>query len=167
MTEKIVIKQSSRKQLFLTLIGILLVGASQICISIPLFIIQIVGFIGVIFFGICLSFVIYRLIRPRNILEIDENGFIDFSSAAGVGFIPWKNVKELYISSIFSQKLISVTLYDLENFLETLPFIKQKLILVNISLSYAPIQINLNETYAKYEDILAIMRQKHSAWHTK
>jgi hypothetical protein len=107
------------------------------------------------------------LVRPKYILEINEKGFIDYSSAISAGFVPWNDVKDIYISSVYNQKFISVTFYDLENFLQMLPSAKRKLVLANIKLSYDPIQINLNSAHAKYEDVLLIMQQKHSAWQTE
>ena len=164
MTDNVVIEQSFPHQLLMTFIGILMFCASLYCIWMPYTIIRIVGIIGALFFGACLCFVIKRLFRPKNILEINANGFIDNSSAIAPGFVHWKDVKEIYLSSIASQEFISVTLNDFDKFLQQLPPAKRMAVSANVKLSYAPIQINLNSASANYEEVLAVMQQKRSQW---
>ncbi|MPM22896.1 hypothetical protein SDC9_69356 [bioreactor metagenome] len=167
MTDNVVIEQSFPHQLLMTFIGVLMFGASLYCIWAPNVMIRIVGVIGAVFFGGCLYFIVKRLFRPKNILEINANGFIDNSSAISPGFVHWKDVKDIYMSSIATQEFISVTLKDFDKFLQELPPAKRIPVSANVKLSYAPIQINLNSANASYEEVLAVMQQKHSLWQLK
>ncbi len=165
MEDQIIIKQSFLKQLSLTFLGVLMVGASLLLVvtqNDPFT--WFIGIVGVVFFGVCLAFIVIRLIKPKHILIIDADGFTENSTAMAAGTrINWSEVQDIYLSSILTQKFICVVLKDPDAFMRKLPPIKKMMTKANAASSFAQIQINLSSTTAKYGEVLSTMKDFHLA----
>ena len=72
-----------------------------------------VGMIGLIFFGIAWPFLIYKAIVPKA-LEIGPNGIKDYSSLVGIHrtWISWDNIKSYKSGSMMGNSMIYLTLND-------------------------------------------------------
>jgi len=151
---KTIIKQNFLKQLKLVGLGILMVGASIFVLFLGLEDIMtgrgsplldiIFGAFGILFFGLCLAFIIFRLIRPKNILVIDEKGFVNNSTMFSGRFVPWTNVNNIYIKSVLSERFVTVN-----------------------TKSGKDIDITLNAADITYEEVLNIMQEYLNTYHTK
>lgn len=123
-----------------------------------------IAILGMVLFGAFLGYALYRLWKPRAVLAIDGDGFTDGSSMFPAGFVPWGTVKELGIYEVSSQRFLGVTVWDEEDFLQSLSPLKQKLVRSNLKLGYPPILITLQATSVSMEDALFGMQQAFSGW---
>lgn len=169
MDETVVIKQSFFKQLFLVFLGIIMVWCSLSILFIKHTVIcSVIGIMGVLFFGICLLFIMKRLIMPKDILSIDPHGFIDNSSAMSSGkMICWSDVESIEISSVFFQKFVCVKLRNPNEFLREITPIKKTLTKANLTCSFDIIQITLNSANANYKEVYQIMNDYWLAHQSK
>ena len=164
MDKKFVIKQNQRKQFLLILLSIIMLSGAFFVffynkdISEIKYINKIIGAIGIIFFGACLIFIIKRFIKPKDILVIDQNGILDNSTAVSIGFIPWNEIKSVYINRVFTETFICVEVENIEEKLKGLSFFKRNMIKFNLKMGNAPVSITLNSTNYKPEEVLEIIK---------
>ena len=123
------------------------------------------GILGIAFSAIAFFYLLYRLLNPREILVIDSDGFIDTSSAMSVGFVPWSNVKRIFLgkdngfSPAFGKDHICITLHDTEAVLSCVPALKRSMINTSISSGNPPIIINLDLSSEKEEVAYKMMKE--------
>lgn len=163
MEGEMIIKQNLKKQLTLAILAIIMVLPSVFIIIADTngarkFINRIVGTFGFIFFGVCLIFLIKRLIKPKNILVINDKGIEDNSSAISLGFIPWDSIEEVYLSQVVTERFICININNIDERLNELSFVKRTLIKINLLFGYAPVSITLNSTKYKHEDVIKIIK---------
>lgn len=163
--EEIIIKQSFRKQFILTNLGITMVFASWFTYKFsPL---RFIGIFGMLFFGLALSFIVIRLFRPKIILKIDENGITDNSSMVSAGFVPWDNIKEVFVYGVISEKFIGISLKDEDKFLNEKSMFLRKYLRLTLRLGYPPISITLNSAKDDYDEILYLMELYFLEWENR
>lgn len=170
--DRVVIKQSTEKTLWLSLLtGIMLAAGisetyyKRISFATGIFCIACAGFAFV--------YLLYRLLNPRDMLVIDSEGFTDASTYLGVGFVPWSNVKRIYVDRIpiygshgillAKKEHIFIELHDIDEVLSNLSDSQRSIINVNMSLGYGPIMINLDLSSAKRDDVLKMMKEYHES----
>lgn len=158
--DEIIIKQKQSKQF-----GFVILGAIFLYISLGMLlfetsiILRIVGLIGTLFFGICFIFIILRFIKPKDILVINQEGFVDNSTAVSIGFISWKYVDRICIKTNSVEKLIVIDINNDEQVFKNVSKIKMIFIELNKKLGYSPISISLSPTNVKYMDIIQKMQK--------
>lgn len=118
------------------------------------FIIKIVAILAVIFFGYGMIFFINRKLENKDIVVVDKNGITDNSTAISLGFIPWKDIDNIYMNSMMSNKFILIKLKNEEEYLNKTSTIKRRLMLKNKNMGYEMICINLNFTGIQPESFL-------------
>lgn len=165
MNEKIVIKQSPLKQLLYVFLCIIMTAASvyvffsgRLLFGIN-YMDKIIGTAGIIFFGVGSIILLKGFISPKDILIIDQNGITDNSSNVSIGFVPWNEIKSVYLEEIGNDDFISIELENIEKKLEKLPLYKRKAINANLKLGYPPILLNLYLTKYKPEEVLDIIKK--------
>lgn len=154
---KVVIPQSQKKQVRVTFFGVIMVAASIFVFiqdNIPY---KIIGMVGILFFGLCLSIIIYRLIIHKGILIIDENGFVDNSSLQNFGFVQWEYVESLRVSSKLNYKFISVKMKASYN--PNISRMVKILSKINTPFTGEMINISLDSTDANINDVLLMMQE--------
>lgn len=86
-----------------------------------------IGSIGTLFFGYAFFFILYRAIFPKGALIINDRGIIDNTNAIGSKeVIPFGNMKEAKLEQVNATPNIGIDLYNEEEYLDSLPFIKRK-----------------------------------------
>lgn len=170
--DRVVIKQNQFKTLwFVLLTGIMLAAGiletynKRISIATGILCIACAGF-GFVY-------LLYRMLNPRDILVIDSEGFTDASTYLGVGFVPWTNVKRIYVDKIpiygshgtllAKKEHIFIELHDTDAVLSDLSDSQRSLTNVSMSLGYGPIMISLDLSSAKRDDVLKMMKEYHEA----
>lgn len=103
-------------------------------------------FIGFFFFACCTGYYIKEFTHPRPVLTVDEAGITDYSSALGLGFLPWKDVRRIYAAPYMRQVYIEVELANEEAYLGRLKTWKRKTIAANKKLGLQAVSIVLNAT---------------------
>lgn len=101
-----------------------------------------IGVISILFFGICLLFMLKSLFELLPVLEIDDGGVLDRSSYVAGGRILWTEVEDISIFNVANQPTIGIRLRNPQAFLERQNGIKRWLISVNRKLTGAPVNIS-------------------------
>lgn len=96
---------------------------------------------------------IKRLINGKPLITADESGITDNSS--DIGFVPWSDVKRIYLVTMKHNKLIQVELEIPEKYLYRLSGLARGAVGLNMKLGYQPISFSLNGTGKKTDKILA------------
>lgn len=82
------------------------------------------------------------------------------STACSVGFIPWEEIKNIYVEKSCGQKFIGITIYDLNKLMERISPIKRVVIKASLVLKYAPVGINLNTADMEFDKALSLIQEK-------
>ncbi len=119
-----------------------------------------VGIVTIVFFGAGFLIFCITWIQSREILILNEDGFIDNSSLfSRQDLFPWEQVEYMCHTSIHKQFFISIMPKDLDTFLDNLSPRAYKLAKTNLKWGYLPIQINLVSMKMKPEEVLALMEE--------
>lgn len=115
---------------------------------------------GRVIFAVCAVVCLYatvvltkRLINGKPLITADESGITDNSS--DIGFVPWSDVKRIYLVTTKHNKLIQVELECPEEYLDRLGGFSRKSVELSIKMGYQPISFSLNGTGKKPDKILA------------
>lgn len=156
--DKIVIKQSLRKMILLLLGSALLTAMGAFCILEGIkqsdLVYSVVGILGVLYFGFYLICYLYRILKPKDILVIDENGVTDQSTVTSVGEIPWDNIECFYKRKLLFNKYICVKLKDNQKILSQLKPWKRTILKLNTPSGFEVVSITLDITDAKIDNVL-------------
>lgn len=98
---------------------------------------------------------IKRLINYKPLIILDESGFTDNSGADPIGFVPWSDVKRIYMVTMRHNKLIQVELAYPEEYLKRMGGLTRKAAELNMKLGYQPISFSLNGTGKDPDKFLA------------
>lgn len=115
---------------------------------------------GRVIFAVCAVVCLYaaavltkRLVNGKPLIIADESGITDNSS--DIGFVPWSDVKRIYLATMKHNKLIQVELEIPEKYLYRLSGLAREAVGLNMKLGYQPISFSLNGTGKKPDKILA------------
>lgn len=117
-----------------------------------------VGIITLLFFGISVYFFLLNLMAKGPGMVIDENGIKDFSSAASVDKIYWKDIESIEMLTIKSQPLILFKVRNPQTYIDqqTSRF-KRKMLEINYKWYGAPIGISANGLRISFEELWQIV----------
>jgi hypothetical protein len=152
--------QKRFRTLWLIILGIILILASIVGIVVGVWVYNNIIIISVaavclLLFSIVLIFVIKKNLRTRPLLVIYEKGIIDKSTSVSAGYIGWSEIESV---TIVDNKMIAVSVYDLEKVISRLKPASQGNIKNNIMHGEPPIAIKLDAPDMKIEDILNILK---------
>ncbi len=120
------------------------------------------GYLGVAFFGICLGYAIFRLIKPKPSLVINDEGVFDNASAVGAGMLKWSEIAEVKISSYMGQRFLSIVPNNLEEILQRQSILKRWLMKVNRGLVDSPFNVPETTLPLKLEEVLSLIDTRRS-----
>lgn len=101
---------------------------------------------------------IKRLINYKPLIIADESGFTDNSGGANpIGFVPWSDVKRIYMVTMKHNKLIQVELAYPEEYLKRMSGFARKAAELNMKLGYQLISFSLSGTDKNPDKFLADM----------
>lgn len=115
---------------------------------------EIVGWTGILFFGLCGGWILSRLFSHRISLVLDRNGLLDNSSALPAGGIPWDRISRLGITTIQHQRLLGIDVRDRTPGSD----LRRKLEEANIGIAGYPIYIAptaVDRTLEELHDLIA------------
>jgi len=171
MSDPIVVKQSLKGNLLynfgafaMSLISLLLVfvdfrsipGIFKVLFQIGVIYIlyKVILVFGFVFFGYCFLYYLKRAKFGKDILIVDEKGVTDNSSALAFGFIPWKDIDNIYIDSTMGNQFIELVLNNEEYHLKKLHGIKKLAVLINKKMKHQMVCITLNSTGISPKELL-------------
>lgn len=115
---------------------------------------------GKVIFAVCAAVCVYaavilakRLINAKPLVIADKSGLTDNSSA--IGFVPWRDVKRIYMVTMKHNKLIQVELERPEEYLDRLSGLSRKAVELNVKMGYQAISFSLNGTGKDPDKFLA------------
>lgn len=115
------------------------------------------GFFKVVFSVAAVVFVygtvfwIKRFVDPKPLITADESGFTDNSRSDSFGFVPWSDVKDIYIITVnsrafFKHKLIQIELTNTEEYLNRLSAFSRRAAEMNLRMGYQAVCFSLSGT---------------------
>lgn len=125
----------------------------------PIFL-QITGYSGIIFFGICLIFGIKKLFDKNPGLIINANGIVDNSSGVAVGLIPWNMVTFIKTAEIMTTKFILIGVTNAEEIINKQSAFKRFWLRPNYKTYKTPVSINPAVLQIRFDDLEKILIEK-------
>lgn len=105
---------------------------------------RIYGVLGIVFFGACAGYGIWRLVVPRALLLIDRQGIDDNASAVGGGRIPWSEITGCGVCAVHGQQMVGIGLVDPAAHLARLGPVKRRSVRFNLKAGLPPVMIPQN-----------------------
>ncbi|PAD92571.1 STM3941 family protein [Shouchella clausii] len=118
----------------------------------------IVAPVGIAFFGLCFIYLLYRVLKPKPSLHINQEGIVDNASAAGAGLIRWEEVDRYFIYSVLGQHFLGIVPKDIDRVLAKQKGFKQMAMRMNQGFE-APINISAQGISVPLEQVITYMEQ--------
>jgi hypothetical protein len=150
---------SISKTLGLACLGILMLGGSWFCTTLPELKAQLAGWAGLVLFGLCSVAIPLKLLRSGPAVIVDESGIHDLRSSFGT--IPWTDIASLWIGSVRSQRFLCIEVFDPNVYLSHLPVHKRLLAHANKSLGFPPITISFSTLSPGLDEVWSYIRTNH------
>ena len=122
-------------------------GVLGVANVIPWAVFLICGFAGLQLLG--------RVLRPRPVLVIDEQGLMDRSSIAGVGLIPWADIASVRVVDYQTQKILAIEMKDPQKYLDRANPLRRQAMRLNRSLAGTPFIVPLATVMASDVTLMA------------
>jgi hypothetical protein len=141
--QEIVIKTSVWKAILILFISAAFVagGIFTILRSNDLFL-NIIGIIGIVFFGVGFFVLLYHVSDRRPRIIIDEKGITD--RTLGIGRIDWEDIESVDLASVSSTKFVVLYLKDTGKYLKRLSNTSRKITKINKMLGFGALNLNLS-----------------------
>ncbi|NMO96553.1 STM3941 family protein [Paenibacillus lemnae] len=117
-------------------------------------IITIIGAVTILFFGLCLIYLIARAVNRKPALIINEEGITDHSSYVEGGLIRWHEIEDVTLYEMMNQRMIGIKLLNPDAFLSQQKGFKKLLMRANkgmvsaeVNISGSAISENLDKVY--------------------
>jgi hypothetical protein len=121
---------------------------------------RVAGVAGLVFFGFCLLYFLLRFVKPKPSLIITDFGIVDDASALAAGLIRWDEIDNISIATFQRQRFLAVKLKDTQEFLSRQPYIKSRMMRMNISLAGTPVCIPGTSLPMTLEELLQTIQKK-------
>lgn len=116
------------------------------------------GFVCVVFFGLAAITMLFRLFNKKPGLIINEKGINDNSSALALGFIPWKDIREVKIVTVNQNKFILIIVRNPIDYLnKTTQWLKFRGLKLNFRYYETPICISANSLQIKFDELYTLL----------
>ena len=154
----IVVKAPRHKLLFLFTLSLVMVAASAgLAVGhwVPP-LTELVGWCGILFFGLCGGWILAKLFSHRVSLILDREGLLDNSSALPVGRIPWDQITRVGIAEIEKQRFLGIDVRD-RSVLATWAF-RRWVGEVNVGLAGYPVYVPstaIDRSLEEFHDLIA------------
>jgi hypothetical protein len=76
--------------------------------GLPLRVIIIASYVGIPFFSLCLVYAVYRLLMPKPVVVISDEGIFDNASAVGAGMLRWEEIAEVFAYDFMGQRMLGI-----------------------------------------------------------
>ncbi|MCI3938893.1 hypothetical protein MQX03_16960 [Chryseobacterium aahli] len=116
------------------------------------------GFVCVVFFGLAAITMLFRLFNKKPGLIINEKGINDNSSALALGFIPWKDIREVKMVTVNQNKFILIIVWNPIDYLnKTTQWLKLRGLKLNFRYYETPICISANSLQIKFDELYTLL----------
>lgn len=121
---------------------------------------RLAGIASIAFFGLCMLYGIWRLVRPAPALIIHPSGIFDNASGLSAGFLRWDEIKGIFVARIRNQRFLAIDIKDMEALLSRQSGLKAKMMKMNVKLAGAAVNIPANTLPISLEELIQNIRQK-------
>lgn len=126
------------------------------------YLILIIGIALILFFGICLTFMIRKLFDNSIGLIINEKGITDNSSGTSVGLIEWNDISEIQTTQIASTKFIMIETSNPEKYINRAKnTITRRAMEANYKMYGTPLSISSNTLHIKFDELWQMIVSAH------
>lgn len=121
--------------------------------SILVFLLSLLGFVSISFFGICGLYSLTRLFDTQPGLVLDSEGIIDRYSAVSMGRISWQDIRRIDITNVESQRFLTFYTTNPQKYLQRGEFVQRKMNALNYKLYGSPIHIASNSLKISFGEL--------------
>lgn len=150
--------RSKHKLLGFLILTIIMVGGSTFCTTLPDSALRLIGWIGVVFFGLGFVVIPAMYLRKGPQVIINETGIEDFR--LGVGMIRWDDIGSFSIDSVYSSRLLCIEVKNPQAYLSRMPIWKRALTKVNRSMGYSRFTISFSGLTPGLDDVWAFLKDQ-------
>ncbi|MCG7280138.1 hypothetical protein MHJ94_02380 [Chryseobacterium taklimakanense] len=121
----------------------------------------IAGLASVLFFGLVAITIFRKFSDKKPGLVISRQGITDNSSGVSAGLIPWKDIQEIKVSQMMSQKFLMFIVSNPQDYLDkvTNP-LKRNAMKMNYKTYGSPISISSNALQTNFDDLQKLLIEK-------
>jgi len=121
----------------------------------------IVGLASILFFGLVAVTIFRKFSDKKKGLIINSQGITDNSSGVSAGLIPWKDIQEIKVSQVMSQKFLMFIVSNPQDYIDkvTNPF-KRNAMKMNYKSYGSPISISSNALQTNFDDLQKLLIEK-------
>lgn len=124
-------------------------------------IVQIIGIVAALFFGVISLFIGRKLFDTKIGLRIDDEGITDNTNATSVGLIEWKDIEGFKVVEIASTKIIILRIYNKKKYISRAKSKLAKRAMKSNDKSYgSPISIISNSLKIKFKELEKILESE-------
>jgi len=130
---------------------------------------KIAGVIAILVFGFALSIIARKLQDNTPGLVIDDSGIMDNSNALAAGLIIWRDIKNVFVVEIGSQKFIMVEVYNPDKYIDRQHhYLQKKAMQYNLKTYGSPVSITGNGLKCTFDNLYKLIRTnlEHQAEYT-
>jgi hypothetical protein len=107
--------------------------------------IQIIGIVGILFFGAAAIYGLKKLFDKKIGLILDSNGITDNSNASSIGLIEWNDILGIRTKQVMSTKFLLIDVVNPEKYLgKAKNGIQSRLMKANMNMYETPLSITSN-----------------------
>ncbi|WP_420387163.1 STM3941 family protein [Roseivirga sp.] len=124
-------------------------------------VIRTVGIASVLFFGLCLVFIVKKLFDGRIGLTIDKNGITDNSNATSVGLIAWTDITNIKTLQIASTKVLMLETDNPQKYIDRAKnSIAKGAMKTNYKLYGSPLSISASSLKIRHAELEELIRNE-------
>ena len=132
--------------------------------SILVFSLSLLGFVSIVFFGICGLYSLTRLFDTQAGLVLDSEGIIDRSSGVSVGRILWQDVRKIDVTRIENQRFLTFYPTNPQKYLQRGGFVQRQMNALNYKLYGSPIHIASNSLKIGFGELTDLVFQYYERY---
>jgi hypothetical protein len=117
-----------------------------------------IGVAGVVFFGACCLFGLYKLFDREPGLILDADGFTDNASAVAAGFVPWTDVTDVQTHRIAQQPMLIVVVADPQRYMRKQNLLQQIATRTSLATFGSPIGISASALKIGFDELSNLFR---------
>ncbi len=120
--------------------------------------VQLLGVISILFFGVGGYFLSKKLLESKSGLIIDEHGITDNSNATSVGLIEWRDITGVETIILSSNKILMILTINPEKYISRASnAIIRRTMKANHEMFGSPIQISVNSLKISHSELYALI----------
>jgi hypothetical protein len=121
--------------------------------------VELAAIAGGTFFAACGLAALFKLFDSAPGLIIDAEGIVDNSSGVSAGRIPWKDIRGFHVTTIRSQRFLTVEVHDAQKYIRRANGLKRLLVSMNAKYFGGPVQISTNALRISFDRLQSLANE--------